>query len=188
MNDIPRWPILRPCEFITGARLPVWRDTGYRWPMVSDRPAVLFVCLGNICRSPLAEAALRAEAEIAGLDVEVDSAGTGDWHVGQPPDRRAQTTALRHGIHISHYRGRQVGEADFTRFTHIFALDADNLRNLRRLAPADSTARLGLLLDVVPGRLGQSVKDPYYGDDDGFETTWSDVTAAARALIDRFSK
>ncbi|MET0366122.1 MAG: low molecular weight phosphotyrosine protein phosphatase, partial [Sphingobium sp.] len=75
--------------------------------MVSKRPAILFVCLGNICRSPLAEAALRARADAAGLDITVDSAGTGDWHVGHPPDARAQATALAHGIDISALRGRQ---------------------------------------------------------------------------------
>jgi protein-tyrosine phosphatase len=146
-------------------------------------PAILFVCLGNICRSPLAEAALRAEAGKAGLAIHVDSAGTGDWHIGHPPDRRAQATARHHGMDIAQYQGRQVEPGDFRRFTHIFALDADNLRNLRAIAPADATARLGLLMDMVPGREGQAVKDPYYGDDSGFETTWSDVSAAARALV-----
>jgi protein-tyrosine phosphatase len=150
-------------------------------------PAILFVCLGNICRSPLAEAALRAEAEKAGLAIEVDSAGTGNWHIGHAPDRRAQATARRHGVDIAHYQARQVEPGDFLRFTHIFALDADNLRNLRAIAPADATAELALLMDMVPGREGQAVKDPYYGSDEGFETTWSDVSAAARALIQRLA-
>jgi protein-tyrosine phosphatase len=149
------------------------------------KPAILFVCLGNICRSPLAEAALRAEAEQAGLAIHVDSAGTGDWHIGHPPDRRAQATARRHGMDIAHYQGRQVEPDDFRRFTHIFALDADNLRNLRAIAPEDATASVGLLMDMVPGRQGQAVKDPYYGDDAGFEATWADVSAAARALVGR---
>lgn len=82
-------------------------------------PSILFVCLGNICRSPLAEAALRAEARASGLTLTVDSAGTGDWHVGCAPDPRAQATALRHGIDISAYAGRQVHASDFGRFTHI---------------------------------------------------------------------
>jgi protein-tyrosine phosphatase len=97
-------------------------------------PSVLFVCLGNICRSPLAEAAFRKTAEQSGLDVHVDSAGTGDWHVGHPPDARAQAVALRNGIDISHYRGRQVGGSDFARFTHIIALDHSNLRDLKAMA------------------------------------------------------
>ena len=146
-------------------------------------PSVLFVCLGNICRSPLAEAALRAEAQSAGLDMTVDSAGTGDWHVGHPPDPRAQAVARRHGIDISGYRGRQVAPADFHRFTHIFALDADNLKNLRRIRPSDGTAELRLLMDLVPGRAGTGVVDPYYGDDAGFDLTWDDVTRAAKAIV-----
>jgi protein-tyrosine phosphatase len=145
--------------------------------------SVLFVCLGNICRSPLAEAALRAEAERAGIPITVDSAGTGDWHVGSPPDSRAQAVALRHGIDISGYRGRQVTAADFRRFTHVFALDAENLKALRRLRPSDGTAVLRLLMDVVPGREGSGVTDPYYGDDAGFDVTWDDVTRAARAIV-----
>lgn len=150
---------------------------------MTARPSVLLVCLGNICRSPLAEAALRAEAARAGLDLEIDSAGTGGWHAGDAPDRRAQAVALRHGIDISGYRARQVTTADFTRFTHIVALDADNLADLRRLAPTGATATIGLLLDHVPGREGQGVCDPYYGDADGFDTTWEDVSAGAHGLV-----
>ena len=150
---------------------------------MTARPAVLLVCLGNICRSPLAEAAVREAADEAGLDLEVDSAGTGGWHAGDAPDRRAQAVAKRHGIDISGYRARQVTAADFTRFTHIVALDGDNLAYLRRLAPAGATATIGLLLDHVPGREGQGVRDPYYGDVDGFDTTWSDVSAGARGLV-----
>lgn len=150
-----------------------------------SQPSVLFVCLGNICRSPLAEAALRAEAEKAGLDILVDSAGTGDWHVDCPPDARAQRQALSHGIDISHYRGRQVTAQDFHRFTHVYALDADNLRNLRRIRPADGTAELRLLMDMVPGREGSGVTDPYFGDEAGFAVTWDDVTRAARAIVGR---
>jgi protein-tyrosine phosphatase len=148
-----------------------------------SRPAILFVCLGNICRSPLAEAAFRARAAEAGLDAVADSAGTSGWHIGDPPDRRAQATALRHGIDIARYRGRQVELADFHRFTHIFALDHDNLASLRQSAPGDGTAEVGLLLDLVDGLRGQAVADPYYGDEAGFERTWDEVDAAARALV-----
>ena len=148
-------------------------------------PGVLFVCLGNICRSPLAEGALRAEAARLNLDLTVDSAGTGDWHAGEPPDERAQRTALRNGVDISGLRARQVRGEDFHRFTHLIALDHDNLANLRRLAPSDATARLSLLLDHVPGREGQAVADPWFGDEAGFDVTWAEVTAAARALAGR---
>ncbi len=144
---------------------------------------ILFVCLGNICRSPLAEAAFAAAALEAGLAVEVDSAGTGGWHVGEPPDPRAIAVARQHGANIASLRGRQVAQADFRRFDQIFALDRDNLAALRRMAPADATADLALLLDLVPGRAGQGVHDPYYGPDAGFEETWRDVAAAAHALV-----
>ena len=150
--------------------------------MTARRPAILFVCLGNICRSPLAEAAFRREAERAGLDVEVDSAGTGPWHVDEPPDRRAQETARSHGIDISGYRGRQVGRADFARFTHVVALDRDNLAVLERMRP-EGGAALSLLLDHVPGRAAEAVADPYYGADAAFDETWADVSAGARALV-----
>lgn len=149
------------------------------------RPAVLFVCLGNICRSPLAEAAFRQEIARRGIDAVVDSAGTGGWHVGDPPDRRAQVTALRHGVDISGYRGRQVKPEDFRRFTHVVALDRDNLSDLKAIEPSDGTARLMLLLDAVEGRQGKSVADPYYGDEAGFEVTWADAVAGAKGLADQ---
>jgi protein-tyrosine phosphatase len=144
--------------------------------------SILFVCLGNICRSPLAEAAFRAEIERLGLRVEVDSAGTGDWHQGHPPDRRAIAAAGRNGIDISHLRARQVRPEDFDRFDHIVALDRQNLRDLRRLKPPGSKARLSLLLDHVDGREGEAVADPYYGGDADFDTAWADAVAGARAL------
>jgi len=170
--------------------------------------SVLFVCLGNICRSPLAEGALRAEARRLNLDLHVDSAGTGNWHAGEPPDRRAQAVAARHGVDISGLRARQVRVEDFRRFHHVIALDHDNLSELRRLAPQAeigpddpassglrfrptqkaATAGLSLLLDHVPGREGQAVADPWFGDDAGFAVTWADVSAGARALALRFSR
>ena len=152
------------------------------------RPALLFVCLGNICRSPLAEAAFRAAAARAGIEAMADSAGTGDWHVGQPPDPRAQAEALRHGIDISGYRGRQVAAADFRRFTHVFALDHQNLADLRRIRPAEGGARLALLLDEVPGMSGQSVADPYWGGEADFAETWAQVSQAADALVSALAR
>ena len=119
------------------------------------RASVLFVCMGNICRSPLAEGAFRMEAERLGLDVIVDSAGTGGWHAGDPPDRRSVAVARR------------------------------NLEGLRAVAPRDTSAEVGLLLDLVPGHEGRAVADPYYGDDAGFEVTWRDVVLGARALARR---
>jgi protein-tyrosine phosphatase len=156
--------------------------------MTSKTPAVLFVCLGNICRSPLAEAAFRAETTRLGYRVEIDSAGTGDWHEGEPPDRRAQAVAKRHGADITGLRARQVTRQDFHKFSHIVALDTENLTALRKLRPPDSTAEISLLLDHVPGREGQAVADPYYGDESGFEMTWNDVTEGAAALAHRLTK
>lgn len=147
--------------------------------------SVLMVCLGNICRSPLAEAALRAAAEREGVALHVDSAGTGDWHVGHPPDPRAQEVARRMGnIDIGCLRARQVTRGDFDRFDHVIALDTANLRDLRALQPAGSKAQLSLLLDHLPGHEGQSVVDPYYGEDAGFETVWRQVEAAAEGLLE----
>lgn len=145
--------------------------------------SVLFVCLGNICRSPLAEAAFREAAREMKLDTTVDSAGTGSWHVGRPPDPRAIAVARKHGVDITGLRGRQVKPADFRRFTHIVALDRENLADLRRLAPADGKAELSLLLDYVEGREGQSVADPWFGEDEaGFDVAWADVSAGAQGL------
>ena len=146
------------------------------------KSSVLFVCLGNICRSPLAEAAFRREAERLGLDVEIDSAGTGDWHIGYPPDPRAAAVAARNGIDISHMKARLVTADDFRRFDHIIALDPKNLADLRRLRPGDGKARLSLLLDHVEGRKGQAVADPYYGEESHFDAAWDDVTAGAEGL------
>jgi protein-tyrosine phosphatase len=149
--------------------------------------SVLFVCLGNICRSPLAELAMRIEAERHGLTLTIDSAGTGDWHIGNPPDRRARAEARRHGHDIGHYRARKVSLTDFDQFAHIIALDEQNLEDLRRMAPAGSPARLSLLLDHVPGRAGEGVFDPYHGADAAFAETWADVTAGAQGLARIFA-
>lgn len=150
---------------------------------MTDRPAILFVCLGNICRSPLAEGALRDAAARRGADIVVDSAGTGSWHVGEPPDPRARAIAARHGVDIGGQRARQVRADDFGRFTHVVALDRENLASLEALRPDGAPASLSLLLDHVPGREGEAVADPYFGDDDGFGRTWADVTEGAAALL-----
>lgn len=149
---------------------------------------VLFVCLGNICRSPLAEGAFRAEAETLGLDVTVDSAGTGGWHHGEPPDPRAIAVARRNGVDISGLKARQVKADDFRSFTHIYGLDHDNLRGLLQVAPFDATAEVGLLLNLVEGHAGRAVADPYYGDDAGFDVTWNEVVLGARALAKRLAE
>ncbi len=155
---------------------------------MSMKPSVLFVCLGNICRSPLAEAVLREETKRLGIDVEIDSAGTGDWHIGHPPDPRAIAVARRNGVDISHLRARLVTADDFRTFDHVVALDAQNLASLRRMQPADGKAELSMLLDHVEGRHGEAVADPYYGQDAHFDATWADVTAGARALARKLAR
>lgn len=147
------------------------------------KPAILFLCLGNICRSPLTEGAARAAFAAAGIEAALDSAGTGDWHVGHPPDRRAMAEARRRGVDISDLRARQLRASDFADFDLILAADDNNLRDARALRPANATAELKLMLDLVPGRAGESVTDPYYGDDGGFAATWDDVSAVAAALV-----
>lgn len=156
----------------------------------NDAPVarVLFVCLGNICRSPMAEGVLRTRAAVRGLNIETDSAGTGDWHVGHPPDRRAQATALVHGVDISSLRGRQVDPGDFHLFTHIVAMDRANFADLKALRPERGTAALLLMLDHLPGREGTGVTDPYFGGDDGFEAVWQDIAGAVDGLLDRIAR
>ncbi|MBT0668550.1 low molecular weight phosphotyrosine protein phosphatase [Novosphingobium profundi] len=150
-------------------------------------PRVLFVCLGNICRSPLAEAALRDAAERASVALTIDSAGTGSWHVGKGPDPRSRAEALRHGIDIAHYRARQVTRGDFERFDHIIAMDRQNLADLEAMAPSGAGVRLSLLLDHVAGLEGEDVEDPYYGGAEGFATTWDQVRRAADTLLRELS-
>jgi protein-tyrosine phosphatase len=145
--------------------------------------SILFLCLGNICRSPLAEGAARAAFAAAGHNVTLDSAGTGDWHIGHPPDARAQAVARSNGIDITMLRARQLCADDFHRFDLILAADHSNLRDLRALAPPDHRARLALMLDMVPGREGAALADPYYGGEEDFTDCWEDVTAIAAALV-----
>jgi protein-tyrosine phosphatase len=139
---------------------------------------ILFVCMGNICRSPTAEGVMRRLIEDEGLDIEVDSAGTGGWHVGEPPDERATLAAHRRGVTLAG-AARQVKESDFRRFDMLVAMDRGNLRDLLELAPDDEArARVRLL---VPDA---DVPDPYYGGDRGFETVLDMVEAACRELLD----
>jgi protein-tyrosine phosphatase len=148
---------------------------------------VLFVCLGNICRSPTAEGVFRASLADAGLakEVFVDSAGIGDWHVGAPPDRRAIAAARRRGIDLAALRGRQVVPADFARFGWILAMDRSNLDALEEMRPPAFDGHLGLLLDLVPDAGLREVPDPYYGGADGFERVLDLVEQASAALIAR---
>ena len=149
-----------------------------------SKPAVLFVCLGNICRSPMAEGAFRKAAEKAGFECDVDSAGTAAYHIGSAPDPRAIATARAHGADISSLQGRQLATSDFDRFTHIFALDTANLAGIRAKAPRDARASVSLLMDAVPGREGQPVADPYYGDESDFEAAWDEISLAVDHVVE----
>ncbi|HWX34437.1 MAG TPA: low molecular weight protein-tyrosine-phosphatase [Steroidobacteraceae bacterium] len=147
--------------------------------------SVLFVCLGNICRSPTAEGVFRQllVREAPELRVEVDSAGTADYHVGNPPDLRSQRAALARGIDLSGLRARRVTPGDFTRFDLILAMDRDNLRELQAMRPKHAPARLQLFLEYAPELRRLEVPDPYYGDARGFEEVLDLSAAASRGLL-----
>ena len=149
---------------------------------------VLFVCLGNICRSPLAEGLFRARLAEAGLAgrVEVDSAGTGDWHVGAPPDARMTATAARHGADIAGFRARQLTRADLGRFDHVFAMDRANLHDTLFLDPdGDHGTRVRLLREFDPEPGDYEVPDPYAGGPEGFEAVHEIVDRTTRAILTR---
>jgi protein-tyrosine phosphatase len=151
---------------------------------------VLFVCLGNICRSPTAEGVLRAIAarEFPDIDLTVDSAGTADYHVGAAPDRRTIAAAERRGYDLSALRARQVGRTDFASFDHVFAMDRANLAFLERLAGADSRVRPELFLAHAPASGYSEVPDPYYGDVADFERVLDLCEAASRGFLARYSR
>jgi protein-tyrosine phosphatase len=157
-------------------------------PAVPDS-SVLFVCMGNICRSPTAEGVFRAAVAQTGLAhrIRADSAGTGDWHVGNPPDRRAIQAARRRGYDLTALRARQVEITDFDRFGWILAMDKRNLRSLETMKPQGYGGHLGLLLDLVPDLGIREVPDPYYGGPDGFERVLDLVETASAALLARLT-
>jgi protein-tyrosine phosphatase len=150
---------------------------------------VLFVCLGNICRSPSAEGVFRRALEQAGMadEIELDSCGVGDWHVGKAPDSRSQQAALRRGVDISGLRARQLRAQDFKEFDYVLAMDQDNLRAMRELKPANSKAHVGLFLDFA-GTPGAEVPDPYYGGEEGFENVLNMIEAASEGLIQHLKR
>jgi protein-tyrosine phosphatase len=147
--------------------------------------AVVFVCMGNICRSPTAEAVFRQYVERAGLagQIVIDSAGTHDYHIGEPPDSRTQRAAQQRGFDMTRLRGRQVEAADFSRFDYVLAMDAANLAILHRLAPKESATQARLFLDYAHHHVEREVPDPYYGGEDGFERVLDMVEDAAAGLL-----
>ena len=169
-------------------------DTRPRDEPAAEPIRVLFVCLGNICRSPLAEGVFLHLAREAGVAdrFEVDSAGTGHWHVGERPDSRAQAVARRHGVELPSL-ARQVTRADFDRFDYIVAMDRENLWDLERMAKetpgAEPRAKIRLLREDDPDRTAgddrHDVPDPYYGGPSGFDAVYTMVHRSAKALLER---
>jgi protein-tyrosine phosphatase len=152
---------------------------------MSRSASVLFVCLGNICRSPTAHAVFLDQVARAGLAdrVQIDSCGTAGYHVGEPPDARATAAAARRGYDLSPLRARQFDPVDFERFDYILAMDESNLAHLEALRPADYRGRLELFLSLAPALGRREVPDPYYGGERGFEEVLDLVEHAGEALL-----
>lgn len=151
---------------------------------------VLFVCLGNICRSPTAHALFQTCVNKYNLEekIIVDSAGTGDWHVGLPPDKRAQAMALKNGYDMSHLRARQVSPSDFIQFDYILGMDHDNLHDLKQLKPSNYQGVLGLFLSESGIESAEEVPDPYYGNEQHFENSIKLIQDAVEGLFLRIKK
>lgn len=161
----------------------------------STPSSVLLVCLGNICRSPTAEEIFRQQAAIAGLSIKVDSAGTGDWHIGHAPDIRAQRHAKAHGYKINKLVARQICEEDFRKFDLILAMDTQNLADLQTLKDTichsasgtgaqENLAKLALFSEEDPTYGGDDIPDPYKGDGDAFEEVIERIESSAQAWIE----
>jgi len=150
-----------------------------------SKTAILFVCMGNICRSPTAEGVFRARAELAGMAgaLHIDSAGTHAYHVGHPPDPRSTDYAARRGVDLSTQRARQVVAADFARFDRIYAMDHDNLALLKSACPAQHRHKLGLFMQFARRSASEVVPDPYYGGGNGFDTVLDYIEDASDGLL-----
>lgn len=151
---------------------------------------VLFVCMGNICRSPTAHGVFRHLVEQQGLRdrIEIDSAGTHAYHLGEAPDPRAQETARRRGVDLSDLRARAAGAGDMSRFDLVLAMDEDNYRGLHHLCPPGLEAKIGLVMDYAPEMRVREVPDPYYGGANGFERVFDLLEAAAQGLLDHIRR
>jgi len=147
--------------------------------------SVLFVCMGNICRSPMAEGVFRHRAAVAGLvdRLDIDSAGTHAYHVGEPPDERAQNAAARRGVDISELRGRRASARDIERFDYILAMDAENLAVLRSICPAGHEHKVRLFMDFAPTHREREVPDPYFGTHSGFDRVLDMIEEATEGLL-----
>ena len=146
-------------------------------------PKVLFICLGNICRSPTAEAVFKARAAAAGLKVHAESAGTSGWHIGEAPDPRSIEAGEARGYSFAGQASRKVIRADFGNFDHILAMDHNNVTALKEICPDSYHSRIGLFLDYVPKGSVREVPDPYYGGDTGFSHVLDLIEQASDGLI-----
>lgn len=146
---------------------------------------ILFVCMGNICRSPTAHGVFRNLVREEGLDevIEIDSAGTHAYHVGNPPDRRAQATATTRGIDLSDLRARKVAPEDFAQYDFVIAMDQENYISLSQQCPMEHVDKIHLFMDFAPEMRTREVPDPYYGGAQGFERVFDLVEAASRGLL-----
>jgi protein-tyrosine phosphatase len=153
-----------------------------------EKVSVLFVCMGNICRSPTAEGVFRHIVNEAGLEEQVtaDSAGTHAYHVGNPPDRRAMAAAERRGVSLSDIRARRVSDSDFEDFDYVIAMDEENRMRLLELAPDEHQAKVQLFLSFIEG-VDTEVPDPYYGGSAGFERVLDLVEEASQGLLETLS-
>lgn len=154
--------------------------------MELEKIKILFVCMGNICRSPTAEGVFRHQVTEAGQTdkIIIDSAGTHAYHIGSSPDRRAQQAALQRGYDLSSLRGRQVGPGDFHEFDYILAMDKENLVNLSHICPSQEQHKLKLFMEFSRGFSEREVPDPYYGGNQGFENVLNMVEDAASGLLE----
>lgn len=160
-------------------------------PLPPDTVSVLFVCLGNICRSPLAEGVFRHRVESAGLQdrIHIDSAGTGGWHVGEPPDPRSRDVAAAHGVSLEGQSARRVAPGDFRTWDWIVAMDRSNLDDLVRLRERHGgDASVVLLRDFDPDPGDGEVPDPYYGGPGGFDRVFEMVDRSCAALLERIAE
>lgn len=147
---------------------------------------ILMICLGNICRSPLAEGILKHLCKHKNLDWEIDSCGTGGWHIGSQPDRRSQAVALKNGIDLSNQRARQIKIADFEYFDILITMDQDNYNTVKRMARSEQASKIHLLTNFANPGMNKAVIDPYY-DDALFEPVFKQVYTACEAIIEQYA-
>ncbi len=156
--------------------------------MSKEKIKILFVCMGNICRSPTAEGAFKSQIEAKNVEhlFEIDSAGTHAYHIGESPDSRSQSSARKFGVDISSQRGRQVHESDFYHYDYIFAMDASNLADMRSICPQEYQHKLSLILDNIPENNNKSVPDPYF--EGRFDDVFKMLNRASGFLLETLLK